>query len=50
MFSTPAGTPASSAASARSSESSTVSGLGFITTVQPMAIAGASLNMASVCG
>jgi hypothetical protein len=50
MFRTPAGTPASCAASASTGESSTVSGLGFMTTVQPMAIAGASLNIASVCG
>jgi len=44
MFSTPGGMPASIAASAMRKASSTVSGAGFSTTVQPAASAGASLR------
>lgn len=50
MLTTPGGRPAASAASAIWNASSAVSGAGLITTVQPAASAGASLNMVSDCG
>ena len=50
MLTTPGGSPASSTASASRRLSSTVSGLGLITAVQPAASRGASLNMASAWG
>jgi hypothetical protein len=50
MLTTPPGIPASSMASASSTASSTVSGLGFMTTVLPIASAGASLVIPRVWG
>ena len=50
MLSTPAGNPASVAASPKTIASSAVSGDGLRMTGQPAASAGASLNAASACG